>query len=109
MDRSRFTIDLPENKKGNVWRLDMVNMRHIDCVDFKSAKVISSTEPEYKFKGYKYEITIPGEEGDKVYVLYKFTNGEWFVDFIEKKQIEDRELLIIKNAILDREKELNDV
>jgi len=109
MDRSRFTIDLPENKKGNVWRLDMVNMRHIDNVDFGSAKVISSTEPQYTFKGCKYEITISGEEGDKVYILYKFTNGEWFADFIEKKPIVDRKLLIIKKAILNREKELNDI
>ena len=32
---SRFTIDLPENKKGNVWRLDMVNIQHIDYINFK--------------------------------------------------------------------------
>ena len=108
---SRFTIDLPGNKKGNVWRLDMVNMQHIDYINFKpkSAKVVSSSEPTYTFKAFKYEITIPDEENSTVHFLYKFANGEWFADYIDKKPIEDNELLVIKNAIIDREKELNDV
>jgi hypothetical protein len=108
---SRFTIHLPENKKGNVWRLDMVNMRHIDYISFKpkSAKVVSSSEPVYTFKAFKYEITIPDEESSVVHILYKFANGEWFTDYIDKKPIEDKELLVIINAIIDREKELNDM
>jgi hypothetical protein len=108
---SQFTIDLPENKKGNVWRLDMVNVRHIDYISIKpkSAKVVSSSEPVYTFKAFKYEITIPDEECSAVHILYKFANGEWFAGYIDKKSIEDKELVVIMNAIIDREKELNDV
>ena len=108
---SRFIIDLPENKKGNVWRLDMISMRHNDYISFKSksAKVVSSSEPVYAFKAFKYEITIPDEESSPIHILYKFANGEWFADYIDKTPIEDKELLIIMNAIIEREKELNDV
>lgn len=108
---SRFTIDLPGNNKGSVWRLKMVNVQTVDYISIKprSAKVVSSSEPTYTFKAFKYEITIPDEESSVVHILYKFANGEWFADYIDKKPIEDNELLVIKNAIIDREKELYDV
>ena len=56
-----------------------------------------------------FEITIPGEERNAVYIFYKFENGECFADFIDKKPIEDKELFIMMNAVPDREKKLNDV
>ncbi len=108
---SRFTIDLPENKKGNVSRLHVVNMRHIDTISFKpkSAKVVSSSDPTYTFKAFKYEVTISDEESSAIHVLYKFANGEWSADYIDEKPMEDKELLTIANAIIEREKELNDM
>ena len=105
---SRFTIDLSDNKKGTVWRVSMVNIQHSDTLDFQSLKIISSSDPTYTFKAFKYEITIPNEKSNAVHTLYKFSNGEWSADYKVKKPIEDDLLLEIRNAIIDRENALKD-
>ena len=104
---ARFTIELPGNRKGDIWRLDMINVQISDHYTVNPIKHESSSEPTYKFKAFKYEVTISDDECNAEYSLFKFGNGEWFTDQEGKIQIDDIELLAIKNAIIDREKELN--
>ena len=108
---AHFTIELPENKNCDVNRFDVINARVTDIlrIERKSAVVESSSEPVYTFKAFQYIVTVSDHESSKEYCLFRFVNGEWFTDYEGKIQLEDDELLVIKDAIINREKELNTI
>jgi len=91
----RFTIDLPENKKGDV-RWGTVSKMQFSL--FRKSKSESR-------KGYL--ITVSDSNSKTVYHLYQSKNGEWSKDPEGKMGLDDNIPLLIKDAII--EKELNQV
>ena len=90
-----FIIDLPENKKGDV-RWGMV--KKIKFSFFRKNK--SETK-----KGYL--VNLPDSDSKAVCRLFRSPNGVWFKDPEGKEELNDRNLDLIKNAIIEKEKELN--
>jgi hypothetical protein len=86
-----FIIDLPENKKGDV-RWGMVHKKQLSL--FRKNKSESK-------KGYIVNVT--DSNGKMEYRLFKSQNGEWSRDPDSTMELNDQMLLLIKNAIVERE------
>ena len=90
-----FTIDLPENKKGDVrWG----TMSKMQFSFFRGNKSESK-------RGYIVNVT--DDKSKTEYRLFKSRNGEWSKDPEGKIQIDDNTLILVRNAIIKRENELN--
>jgi len=90
-----FTIELPENKKGDVrWGI----------VKKKQFSLFRKNNFETK-RGYI--VNLSDGENKKEYRLFKSPGGEWFKDPEGKEGLDDSNLIVIKEAIEEKEKELN--
>jgi hypothetical protein len=90
-----FTIDLPENKKGDV------RWGKVAKIQFS---LFHKSKSESK-RGYIVHVTNPNSKTE--YRLFKSQTGEWFKDPEGKNELDDNTLIQIKNAIIAKEKELN--
>jgi hypothetical protein len=90
-----FMIDLPKNKKGNV-RWGMVNKMQFSL--FRKNKSESK-------RGYI--VSLSDSDSKTEYRLFRSPNGEWFKDPEGKEELNDSNLIHIRNAITEKEKELN--
>jgi hypothetical protein len=86
-----FLIDLPENRKGDV-RWGMVHKNQFSL--FRKNKSESK-------KGYIVNVT--DSNGKMEYRLFKSRNGEWSTDPGSIVELNDQMLLLIKEAIVERE------
>jgi hypothetical protein len=89
-----FTINLPENKQGDVrW----------GTVSKQKFSLFHKSKSESK-KGYIVNVS---DANNKIeYRLFKFQIGEWSKDPEGQIKLDETDLLI-KNAIVEKEKELN--
>ena len=90
-----FTIELPENKHGDVrWG----EVKKIQFSFFRKRKSESK-------RGYIVNLS----DGDNKmeYRLFKSSVGEWFKDPEGKEGLDDNKLIVLKNAIEEKERELN--
>ncbi len=86
-----FTIDLPENKRGDV-RWGAVSKMQFSL--FHKSKSGSK-------KGYI--INIADAKSKTAYRLYKSKNGEWSKDPEGKMGLDDNILILIRDAIIEKE------
>jgi hypothetical protein len=92
-----FTIELPENKHGDV-RWGMVSKKMSLFSLFRKNKSESK-------RGYIINITSPNSKTE--YRLFKSRNEEWSKDPEGENELDDNTLILIKNAIIEKEKQLN--
>jgi hypothetical protein len=86
-----FTIDLPENKKGNVrWGM----MSKMQFSFFRRNKSESK-------KGYI--VSVSDDKTKSEYRLFKSKNGEWSKDPEGESELDSETLILIKNAIIEKE------
>ena len=91
-----FTIELPENKHGDVrWGL----------VKKKTLLPFFGKKKSETKRGYIVNLS----DGDSKmeYRLFKSSGGEWFKDPEGREGLNDNNLMLIKNAIEEKERELN--
>ncbi len=103
----RFTIDLPDNKKGEVRCSNMIKVEFSQFYTGGFESLISESEPAKTFVALKYAVIVYNGENNTEYCLFKSANGEWFKDYERKTQLDDGFLLLLKNAIIKRENEIN--
>jgi hypothetical protein len=90
----QFIIDLPENKKGDVrWG----TMSKIQFSFFHKNKSESKKA---------YIVHVSDSLGKMEYRLFKSKKGEWSSDPEGENELNDHLLILIKNAIIKREKEI---
>jgi hypothetical protein len=89
-----FTIDLPENKKGDV-RWGIVSKMQFPF--FRKNKSESKQG---------YIVNVSDTDGKIEFRLFKSLKGEWSKDPEGKIGLDNETLIFIKNAIIERE--LND-
>ena len=90
-----FTIDLPDNKQGDV-RWGSVRKLQLNL------NIFSKHKPKTEAKtGYKVRVT-----PDEAFELFKSEGGEWTKDADGNIPLNDEPLLSIKRAIIEKEKEL---
>jgi hypothetical protein len=93
-----FTINLPDNKQGDV-RWGKVKKLEMNLNVFSRSK--PKNEPK---TGYLVKIAPNAEHR-----LFKSKNGEWTKDVDGKIALNDEPLISIKKAIIEKEKELSDL
>jgi hypothetical protein len=86
-----FTIDLPENLKGDV-RWGMV---------FKMQISLFRKNKSESIRGYI--VNISGSNGKTEYRLFKSQNGQWSKDPEGLTELDDNMLKLIRNAIVEKE------
>jgi hypothetical protein len=86
-----FTIDLPENKKGDV-RWGKVVKMHFSF--FRKSKSESK-------RGYV--VNVSDSNGKMEYRLFKSQNGRWSKDPDGQNELDDKMLMLIKDAIIEKE------
>jgi hypothetical protein len=86
-----FTINLPENKLGNV---RSGKVRHKQILPFSKSKKL-----EHKTG---YIVRVPGEN-EEVYTLYKSKDGRWTTDIQGEKELESYIHFYLKYFIIERE------
>ena len=86
-----FTIDLPENKKGDVRWGDVFKMQFSL---FRKNKSESS-------RGYI--VTVSDSNGIMEYRLFKSQNGKWSTDPEGQTELDGNLLTLIKDAIIKKE------
>ena len=91
-----FTIDLPEDKKGDV-RWGKVHKMLFPF--FRKSKSVSN-------KGYIVQVA--DNQNKTTFRLFKSSDGEWFKDPEGKIQLDDHTLIQIKNAIIEKESKLRE-
>jgi hypothetical protein len=86
-----FTIDLPENKKGDV-RWGIVSEMKFSFF----RKNISESKQAYI-------VNVSDTDGKLEYRLFRSKNGEWSKDPEGESQLDNETLILIKNAIVEKE------
>lgn len=90
-----FTIELPENKMADVrWG----KVKKMQFSFFRKSKSESKRA---------YLVNVWADKNKTEYHLFKSPHGEWSKDPEGKIKLDDQALIIIKNAIVERENELN--
>jgi hypothetical protein len=92
-----FTIDLPENKKGDV-RWGTVSKKHFSL--FKRRK-----EENWSKRGYIVKLT--DEKNQAEYRLFRSKNEEWSTDEDGNNPLNNEVLFSLQKAIIEKENELN--
>ncbi|HTS42882.1 MAG TPA: hypothetical protein VMH01_00695 [Puia sp.] len=96
---AHFTIDLPNNVKGQV-NYGLVFKKHFNLNFFKKR---TKEEP---MTGYIIRLS-QEPDANKKYILYKSKKGKWSTDPAGSMNIEEKILIDIREAIIKKESELN--
>jgi hypothetical protein len=102
-----FSIELPENKRGDVKRLAVIRVQFSKTYKVGSKSPVSESIPVNSLVGYKYLIAVSEDDRQTEFHLFKSQNGKWSKDPEGRIKLNDHPLIIIKNAIVKKEKELN--
>ena len=96
---AHFTIDLPNNVKGQV-NFGLVFKKSMNLNFFKKR---TKEEPK---TGYIIRLS-PEPDANKKYMLYKSNKGKWSTDPEGNMNVEEKILIDIREAIIKKESELN--
>lgn len=101
-----FVIELPDHEKCVVTISVVKKIQFSKSYRVGSDLPVSESAPVCSYVAMKYSITVNGDNSDAAYCLFKSQNGEWSMDQNGKISLDDV-LIVIKNIIMKKEKDLN--